>query len=122
MRKLKVDYIPAETLWRIYWVDMGTARSTPKLSRWCLANNIVNPNTQKPPGAGSCYKAMIRWAAKAENQELAYKIVNEGLANNADFWTKEDFLQYLATVVRGAYQHKTDKKREMWLKRNGLPS
>ena len=120
MRKLKVDYIPAETLWRTYWIDMGTARSLKKLSKWCANNGIVHPVTKKPPSDSGCQKAMARWAAKIENQELAYKILNEGLANNADFWTKEEFLEYVASKVTGAFQHKTDKKREMWLKRNGL--
>ena len=120
MRKLKVDYMPGEKLWEAYWVTMGTARSLTKLSKWCFNNGIVHPVSQKPPTPNGCHKAMIRWAARSENQELAYKLLNEGLANNADFWTKEEFLEYVASKVTGAFQHKTDKKREMWLKRNGL--
>jgi hypothetical protein len=121
MRKLKVDYIPAEKLWEVYWVAMGQARSLKKLSRWCANNGIINPVSQRQPTPDGCRKAMWRWAVRKENRDVAYKILNDALANEGDYCSKEEFLLLCTENSKSAYQSTTGKKRERFLKTHGLP-
>ena len=65
-------YLDGEQLFKVYWQEMGTARSTGRLQKWCLANSIVNPKTFNVPTRMGLWKVMWRWATA--NQDKAYEI------------------------------------------------
>ena len=65
-------YLDGEQLFTVYWKEMGTARSTLRLQKWCLANSIVNPKTQNVPTRMGLWKVMWRWAT--ENQDKSKEI------------------------------------------------
>ena len=41
-------YLDGEQLYRVYWVEMGEARSIKRLASWCSANGLKNKRTGKP--------------------------------------------------------------------------
>lgn len=69
---LDKKYLDGEQLFKVYWQEMGSARSTVRLQRWCLSHSIVNPKTQNVPTRMGLWKAMWRWAS--ENREQAKEI------------------------------------------------
>lgn len=75
-------YLDGEQLFTVYWKDMGTARSTLRLQKWCLANSIVNPKTQNVPTRMGLWKVMWRWAT--ENQEKSYPIWRNAVSSEIE--------------------------------------
>lgn len=69
---LDKKYLDGEQLFKVYWQEMGSARSTVRLQRWCLAHSIVNPKTQNVPTRMGLWKAMWRWAS--ENRDEAFRV------------------------------------------------
>ena len=65
-------YLDGEKLFRVYWLDMGNARSIGRLQKWCLSHEIVNPKTFNVPTRMGLWKTMWRWATR--NQEQAKEI------------------------------------------------
>lgn len=90
---LDKKYLDGEQLFKVYWQEMGSARSTVRLQRWCLAHSIVNPKTQNVPTRMGLWKAMWRWAS--ENRDIAYTVwrestvIEDGMALPTDSYKYE---------------------------------
>lgn len=118
MHKQRKKYLDGEMLFKKYWTEMGTARTYDALIRFCIANDIVNPFTGKPPNRMSVSKAMWRWAVRKKNFEVGYEIVNAAMKDEAKFMSKEEWREFLYEKVGMAYQHDSAGYKR-FLKRNG---
>lgn len=108
-------YLNGEKLYRVYWVEMGDARSYKRLRNWCISNNMVNAKTHKPPTRMGLWKAMWRWAVT--HQDKAFEIMNEGLRDSGELIDRERFNQEMREKVLTSYQSDGFTKR--WYKEQG---
>jgi hypothetical protein len=101
---LEKKYLDGEQLYKVYWKEMGNARSFNKLQKWCLSHQIVNPKTLTVPTRMGLWKAMWRWAAK--NREKAFAIYSK--AETAV--TPEEWDEMIVKYSRTSFQNATFKK------------
>lgn len=97
-------YLDGERLYRVYWEEMGKARSFSKLQKWCLTHHVVNPKTLKVPTRMGLWKSMWRWAAK--NRETAFKIYSEA---ETDI-TPEEWDELIVKYSKTSFQNVTYTK------------
>ena len=109
-------YLDGEQLYRVYWVEMGEARSIKRLASWCAANGLKNKRTGKPPTRMGAWKAMWRWAAN--NPEQAFEIINTGLKDTGEMLDRQQFMKELQEKVITSYQSDGFTKR--WFDKNGV--
>lgn len=107
-------YLDGEKLFTVYWAEMGSARSYAKLQKWCEANKIVNPKTQKVPGRMGLWKSMYRWAVN--NPDKAYEIAQQGFRDSGDYLTRERWDAEMKEKVDTSYQSPNFTRR--WTKTN----
>lgn len=79
--------LDGEEVFRMYWTDMGSARSLVKV----VKQLPTNPNTNRPYTAMAIHFSIYWWAL--ENLEKSYDIFNkarmdEGLYNTLEEWEK----------------------------------
>lgn len=109
----KQKVLDGEKLWRVYWIDMGSARSYQKVVNWCASNGVINPVTNQKLTRMGAWFAMWNWAKK--NSDVAYEIANQGAMDNADFITPERWEHELQQKVWTILLH--NKRRfEKWLR------
>jgi len=96
-RKKKVwTYLPeGEYLFRIYYEEMGLARSHQKLIKRLVSEGYINPKTGKPPSSMSTWNRMWRWALHKENQQKAYEMYNSALKDTAEYVSPEEWQEFL---------------------------
>ncbi len=111
-------YLDGEKLYRVYWVEMGNARSFGRLIKWCVSNNMVNAKTGKPPTRMGIWKAMYRWAVN--HPEQAYELMNEGLKDSGEIIDRERFMKEMQEKVITSYQ--SDSFTSRWYKEQGVSS
>jgi len=112
-RKSKREYLDGKKLFEVYWVEMGAARSTAKLVKWCITNMMVSPTTGTV-GRMAVWKAMYRYAVN--NVEESYQIAQRGVSQHGDFITREEWQQNMATKVLTSFQSEAFTKK--WNKDN----
>jgi hypothetical protein len=89
-------YLPdGEYIYRLYFIEMGQARSYAKLCKRLAAEGHVNPKTGNKPAVRSVWYKMWRWALLKENQDAAYQVYNDALRDEGKFMTREEFKKYL---------------------------
>lgn len=120
----KVDFLAphAEELYRVYILEMGTARSLRRLARYCEERGWTN--NKGKTYTSSVVKAIWRWATRIENFEKAYAIYQEAMRNEGKFITKEEFKNGVLLEHVSVHQHQNQGKVDRFLRRNGytLPS
>ena len=105
-------YLDGEKLYRVYWVEMGEARSFKRLINWCSSNGFINKRNGKPPTRMGIWKAMWRWAVN--HPEQAFEIINEGLKDSGEMLDRQQFMTELQEKVLNSYQSDSFTKR--WFK------
>ena len=111
--KSRREYLDGKKLFEVYWVEMGAARSTSRLVKWCLSNKMISPTTGKTDRM-AVWKAMYRYAVT--NIDEAYVIAQKGVSQHGDFITPEEWKQNMASKQFTAFQSKafTDKYAREW--------
>jgi len=98
---LHAEVLPSgEFLYKKYWLEMGTARSIPKLAEWCRKNGYVHKTTGKAVTNGGIWLKMWRWALRPENLEEARKIFNQASRDSGMFFTKGEWDEYIHTRAK----------------------
>lgn len=93
---LRSRYIDGGELFRIYWQDMGNARSLKTLAAQFPRNPVTGERITKDAG----YKAMWRWACRPENEQKAYLIFRKSSYGSDPDWTPEKFHEELKEKAR----------------------
>ncbi len=95
LRKRNLD---GAEIFRIYWEQMGEARSLRTLAEKFPRSSTTGKRITKDAG----YKSMWRWACRPENEELSYKIFRRTAFGRDPEWTKERWHSELAEKARWA--------------------
>ena len=105
--------LDGEKIFRIYYLDMGSARSIVKLKRF-LGESAINPNTGRVVQDMAVWFSMYRWAM--ENFELSYEIVSKAAYDEGVYYPKD---KWRAKVDKGARTciKQSEKGFERWQKR-----
>lgn len=95
-RRKLLEYMPSgEVLYKLYWEEMGLARSYVKVRKWCASNGYRNPKTGKAPAPMAPFWRMWRWALEKKNFETAYEIYNKAQIDEGNFVTRQQFKEFL---------------------------
>lgn len=89
-------YLPdGGELFRMYYQEMGQARSYIKLSRLLATKGYTNPKTGNACIPYALWYKVWRWALMKEHQQEAYQIYNDALRDEGRFMTFDEFKAYL---------------------------
>lgn len=116
----KSDFLAphAEELYRVYILEMGTARSYRRLANYCKEKGWTNRKGQVYHSAVA--KAVWRWATRLENFKKAYMLYQEAMRNEGKFITEEDFkYKVLMERIYSAHQHQNQGKVDRFLRKHG---
>lgn len=111
--KSRREYLDGKKLFEVYWVEMGAARSTSKLVKWCLSNKMISPTTGKTDRM-AVWKAMYRYAVN--NVEESYTTAQKGVSQHGDFITPEEWKTNMTNKVLSSFQSEAFTKK--WNKEN----
>jgi hypothetical protein len=113
-QNLREKYLDGEKLFRKYF-EMGEGRTILLLTEWAILDGMKSSQGNEPTPMG-VWKAMWRWASMKENRDLAWEIYKEHTGNdNFNVW-KTDMIKI---KIPTAWQHKSQVKREKFLRENG---
>ena len=90
--------LDGERVFRIYWTDMGSARSIGKV----VKQIGVNPVTQRPYYPMAIWFRIYIWAI--ENIELSYSIFNDAMRDQGEFHTIEEWEHLVQTNLFTSYK------------------
>jgi hypothetical protein len=110
IRKTRV--LDPERMFRMYFTDMGSARSLAKVVNQ-LGMDGINPNLGRPVTPMAVEFSIYRWAMG--NLDLSYEIYNKAMLDEGKFHTMEewkDFLQKKAVMI----SKKSNRAMQKWLK------
>ena len=108
----KTRILDPERMFRMYFTDMGSARSLQKVVNQ-LGTDAINPNTQRKVTPMAVEWSMYRWAMN--NLDLSYEIYNKAMLDEGKFHTMEewkDFLQKKAVMI----SKKSTRAMQRWLR------
>lgn len=108
----KKKFLDGEALFRLYFGDMGTARSAIKLVDWCISQGIKNPHTGKPPTRMGVWKAMWTWALLPENLKTSQAIFNKAMSEAGEFYTDAEWKEFATIKAKGGVELGKRKYRE----------
>ena len=111
MEKHKI--LDGEKIFRMYYLDMGSARSIVKVKRQ-LGEEAINPNTGRVVTDMAIWFSMCRWAM--DNLELSYEIVSKAAYDEGIYYPKD---KWVAKVEKGAKTciKQSEKGFQKWQKR-----
>lgn len=109
MSNFNKSYLPdGETLFKVYWTQMGEARSINTLRRWCKSNGYINPETGKMPTQMAVWFRMYRWMAN--NKETAFEIFMSSPKNEDNHfsyevgkYTRQNFEEWFRSQAKTCY-------------------
>jgi hypothetical protein len=93
----KVKVLDGEEIFKYYYIEMGNARSYPKLVEWITSKYGLNPETGKKFTISSIWQAAWKWAFK--NLDEARKIYSEVYLSQGSFLSDAEWWE---TVSRHA--------------------
>ncbi len=109
---LRKRSISGSEIFRIYWEQMGEARSLRILAEKFPRNPVTGMKLTKDAG----YKAMWRWACRPENEQESYSIFRKTEFGRQPEWTQARWHDELAEKARWAL---TPKQYIEWYKEAG---
>ena len=98
MIRERYKFLDGETLFRQFYVIMGTAGSVLKLVEWCRTEGHINPRTGKAPTPMGVYQSMWRWAVK--NPSLARPMFAEYIKSLGKFLSSDMWYETLNIRAR----------------------
>lgn len=100
-------------LFRMYHLDMGTARSLVKVAKYLESKGKTHPTTSRKFTPMAVRWAMLVWEMK--NEDAAYQIIQEAAYNQGMFISRE---AYEKDLQKWVYQYfkKNNRSFEKWLK------
>lgn len=100
-------------LFKVYFTDMGSARSLNKLVNY-LGNRAINPVTGTKVRNMAVWFSMWKWAY--ENYEEAYKIFNTAMSDQGEYWTPEEWDELVTHNANISAKH-SKTRVQLWQKR-----
>ncbi len=94
-------------IFRIYWEQMGEARSLKILASTFPRSSVTGKRITKDAG----YKAMWRWACRPENEKESYRIFRSTAFGRGPEWSSIRWHDELAEKARWAL---TPRQYEEW--------
>ena len=107
IRLVRVRHLDGGELFKYYWVDMGSARSIRKLTRYLTSQGKVNPVTHKPFTDMALWFAIWGWAK--DNMKEAYEIYNKVCMDSGEYHTMAEWIDFVADKMVTITKH--DEKR-----------
>lgn len=102
MRRTRV--LDGERIFRIYYTDMGTARSLGKV-KIQLGSAAINPRTGRQVNDMAIWGSMYRWAAS--NVDESYKIFSAAMRDEGKFHTLDEWKDFLFKNMSVLVKHGT---------------
>ena len=109
----KTKLLDGERIFRMYFTDMGSARSIKKVIKQ-LGTDAVNPTTGRVVTDMAIWFSLWRYAF--ENLDESYQIFNNAMLDEGKYHTKEewkDFVEIKARVI----SKKSERTLDKWQKR-----
>jgi hypothetical protein len=113
IRMNKNMILDGEKIFRMYFTDMGSARSIGKVIKQ-LGTAAVNPNTGRTVTHMAIWFSLWRWAM--ENLDLSYQIFSYAMRDEGKYHTKEEWIEFVNTHARTIVK-KSERKLEKWQNR-----
>ena len=114
----KTRILDPERMFRMYFTDMGSARSLQKVINQ-LGVDGINPNLGRPVTPMAVEFSIYRWAMC--NPELSYQIYNAAMMDEGKYHTMDEWKDFLIKkakmITRGS-----QKAMKLWLVRLGRNS
>jgi len=101
-------------VYRLYWEEMGTARSNARVAKHLHSLGIYNKDTGHRVTDMAVWNSMWRWAI--ENSDVAYQIFNKAQADYGEFYTKEQWDEFIKDKML-TIMKRSSKRVDGWLKR-----
>lgn len=111
LNKKRYNILNGEEVYKLYWIEMGTARSNAKVAKHLQSKGIYNQGQGKRVTDMAIWNSMWRWAI--ENSDEAYHIFNKAQADEGKFFTKQDWEEFLEEKMMTIMKRST-KKVEKW--------
>jgi hypothetical protein len=113
IRMEKNKILDGQRIFRMYYTDLGSARSIVKVRKQ-LGNDAINPRTGRHVTNMAIWFSMYRWAY--ENLDLSYQIFMDAMRDEGKFHTREEwetFVSHKAHVI----VKQSEKKFQRWQNR-----
>ena len=88
----RTRFLDGEKIFRLYYVELGSARSIVKVKRQ-LGKEAINPKTQRPVCDMALWGSMYRWAMN--NLDLSYQIFMEAMRDEGKYHTLEEWKEFV---------------------------
>jgi hypothetical protein len=111
----KTKLLDGERIFRMYFTDMGSARSIKKVIKQ-LGSDAINPTTGRVVTDMAIFWSMYRWAL--DNVAISYEIFNRAMLDQGDYHTLEEWKDFLLGKAELFAKH-SQKGMQKWNKKLG---
>lgn len=106
----KQRLIDGERAFRLYWTDMGSARSIRKVVKQLPSN----PNTNRPYYDMAVWFALYSWAIA--NIDLSYEIYSKAMMDEGKYHTKDEWEEFVQKNLYTTLK-RSNRRFKLWLSR-----
>ena len=105
--------LDGERIFRMYFTDMGSARSIKKVIKQ-LGSDAINPNTGRVVTDMAVWFSLWRYAF--ENLDVSYQIYNTAMLDEGKYHTKEEWQEFVENKAK-VISKKSERTLDKWQKR-----
>lgn len=112
LRKERI--LDGEQLFKLYYTDMGSARSVGKVLKYLNAKGIINKETGRPVTHMAIWFSMYRWAMN--HLDESYRIFNTAMADEGKFHTQAEWEAFVVEKAGIIVKH-NERSLNKWQSR-----
>lgn len=114
MEKHKI--LDGEKLFRLYYLEMGSARSVKKVIKQ-LGDSAINPATGRVVTDMAIWFAIYRWAM--DNLDASYDIISKAAYDEGVYYPKEQWVAKIEKIAKTCLRN-SDKAYKKWQTKHNL--
>lgn len=109
----KLKILDGERIFRMYFTDMGSARSITKVKKQ-LGEYAINSRTGREVTDMAIWFCLWRWAM--EHLDLSYEIFNSAMLDQGEFYSKQDWVDTVHSKA-SVIMKRSERKFSRWQNR-----